>query len=219
MGGIASSKVKSQVTFGSSLGIEQLVGLSAELQKLRHHPPLVKRANGKYEGDILGFVKGLRLSARMIYFLRERLSHTDLEVSWGHILDTNEQSCSPECDVIIHTKGHIRKWNGNGGDQSVMEFKFICASSVRAVVSCKSLLDSIDKEYPAALKAFGVKSVFLFAECCRGSRWANLQNKAKKAGYRCTSCLYFTEEDDSLYRTDQPMYVSFGNSVAKAVTR
>lgn len=219
MGGAATSNLKKQVTFGASLGIEQLVALAAELQKLRHHPPLVKRADGKYEGDILGFVRGLRLSARVIYFLRERLSRTDLEVSWGHLLDTNEQSCSPECDVIIHTKGHVRKWNGNGGDKPVMEFKFVDASSVRAVVSCKSLLSSIDEDYPAALKVFGVKSVFLFAECCRESRWVSLRKKAKKAGYRGASCLYFTEEDESLIKTDEPMYVSFGDSVAKAASR
>lgn len=217
MGGKASSRIRKQVSFGASLGIEQLVGLAAELQKLRHHPPLVKRADGKYEGDILGFVRGLRLSVRVIYFLRERLSHTDLEVSWGHILDTNEQSCSPECDVIIHTKGHIRKWNGNGGDKSVMEFKFIDARTVRAVVSCKSLLNTIDKDYPAALKAFGVKRVFLFAECCRESRWAKLQKTAKAAGYQDTSCLYFTGKDESLIETNEFMYVCFGNSVADAV--
>lgn len=219
MGGIASSRVKSKVSFGASLGIEQLVGLSAELQKLRHHPPLVKRADGKYEGDILGFVRGLRLSVRVIYFLRERLSQTDLEVSWGHILDTNEQSCSPECDVIIHTKGHIRKWNGNGGDKSVMEFKFIEASSVRSVVSCKSLLNTIDKNYPAALQAFGVKNVFLFAECCREARWVNLQKSAKKLGYKDTACLYFTGDDESLIKTNEELYVSFGDSVAKAVKK
>lgn len=219
MAGAAASRRKKPVTFGASLGIEQLVGLAAELQKLRHHPPLVKRADGKYEGDILGFVRGLRLSARVIYFLRERLSRTELEVSWGHILDTNEQSCSPECDVIIHTKGHIRKWNGNGGDKPVMEFKFIDASSVRAVVSCKSLLNSIDQNYPAALKVFGVQSVFLFAECCRESRWVGLHKKARKVGYRGASCLYFTEEDESLIKTDESMYVSFGESVVKAVSK
>jgi len=186
---------------------------------LRHHPPLVKRSDGKYEGDILGFVRGLRLSARVIYFLRERLSCTELEISWGHILDTNEQSCSPECDVIIHTKGHVRKWNGNGADRPVMEFKFIEAASVRAVVSCKSLLGSIDRDYPTALKAFGVESVFLFAECCRESRWARLREKAEKAGYRGVSCLYFTEEDESLIKTDETMYVRFGDSIFKAVSK
>lgn len=94
---------------GANLRIEQLVGLREELQILRHHPPLIKRLDGKYEGDILGFVKGLRLSARVIYFLRERLSSTGLEVSWGHILDQKERSCSPECDVVIHRKGYVRR--------------------------------------------------------------------------------------------------------------
>jgi hypothetical protein len=60
-----AKKIRAKVTFGGSLAVEQLVSLTAELQKLRHHPPLTRRAGGKYEGDILGFVKGLRLSARV----------------------------------------------------------------------------------------------------------------------------------------------------------
>src|SRR5438552_2708552 len=143
MGAPSTKEPASHIKFGAVLAIEQLTGLAAELQKLRYHPPLVRRADGKYEGDILGFVKGLRLSARVIYFLRERLSPTGLEVNWGHLIDANEQSCSPECDVVIHTKGHMRKWNGS--DRPVMDFKFIEATSVRAVVSCKSLLKSIDQ--------------------------------------------------------------------------
>ena len=81
--GAVVKKVQTKVTFGGSLAVEQLVSLTAELQKLRHHPPITRREAGKYEGDILGFVKGLRLSARVIYFLREYLSEMDFEVSWG----------------------------------------------------------------------------------------------------------------------------------------
>src|SRR6266849_10235424 len=154
---------RSRARFGQVLAVEQLTGLTAELQRVRTHPPLVKRSDGKYEGGILAFVKGLRLSARVIYFLRERLSSTDLEVNWGHLVDRNEESCSPECDVIIHEKGHLRKWNG--GEKSVMDFRFVEAGSVRAVVSCKSSLDTIDKAYPKSLRKYGVKTVFLFAEC------------------------------------------------------
>jgi len=214
---VTSSSLQNQVTFGANLAIEQLVGLAAELVNLRGHPPLVRRDDGKYEGDILGFVKGLRLSARVIYFLRERLSRTELEVSWGHMLDSNEQSCSPECDVIIHTKGHLRKWNGSGNDSPVMEFKFIEASSVRAVVSCKSLLTAIDKDYPSDLKAFGVENVFLFAECCREAHLPRLREKAAAAGYRGLWCLYCADEGAPMYTTDESMYVNFGDVISKAV--
>jgi hypothetical protein len=37
-----------------------------------------------------------------------------------------------------------------------MNFKFVRAELVRAVVSCKSQLDSIDSDYPKALKKFGI---------------------------------------------------------------
>src|SRR6266576_7224155 len=101
-----------QQRLGQVLRVEQLTALTVELQKLRSNPPIVKRRAGIREGDILGFVRGLRLSARLIYFLRERLSSTGLEVNWGHLLDQSEESCSPECDVIVHTPGHVREWNG-----------------------------------------------------------------------------------------------------------
>src|SRR4051812_7726536 len=91
-------------------------------------------------------------------------------------------------------QGHVRKWNGSGSEKPVMEFKFIEASCVRSVVSCKSLFTSIDKAYPPALKKFGVENVFLFAECCRESKWPRLRDRAIKAGYRDVSCLYFTEQ-------------------------
>ncbi len=208
-----------KIKFGEMLSIEQLVGLTAELQKVRDHPPLTRRHDGKYEGDILGFVKGLRLSARVIYFLRECLSaEAGLAVSWGHLLNAAEQACSPECDVVIHKQGHIRNWNG--GEKPVMDFKFIHAEGVRAVVSCKSQLDSIDADYPKALKQFGIRKVFLFAECCRHDRLGNLRKAAAKAGYSGLWCLYMIEKGDteeSAFRTDESMYVEFGKAIKKAV--
>jgi hypothetical protein len=203
------------ITFGKSLGIEQLTGLAAELQKVRHHPPLTQRQDGKYEGDILGFVKGLRLSARVIYFLRERLSGTELEVSWGHLLDGNDQSCSPECDVIIHSKGHTREWNGHSSP--IMNFKFIEATRVKAIVSCKSRLNTIDTVYPRDLKRFGVNNIFLFAECCLEGRFKALRKKARQAGYKGLWCLYFTQDEESGFKTDESMYVKFGEAILDKV--
>jgi len=215
MASTKKTKTKSETTFGAVLAIEQLTGLAAELQRIRYHPPLVKRQDGKYEGAILGFVKGLRLSARVIYFLRERLSQTGLQVSWGHLLDSNEQSCSPECDVIIHTAGHVREWNGS--KSPVMEFKFIEATSVRAVVSCKSNLNTIDKAYPKALSKYGVKDVFLFAECCHENRFSRLRETAKQAGYRGLWCLYFTKSGEPSFKTDESIYVEFAKEVLRSV--
>jgi hypothetical protein len=212
-----AKKMQAEVTFGGSLAVEQLVSLTAELQKLRHHPPLTRRESGRYEGDILGFVKGLRLSARVVYFLREYLSVTDLEVSWGHVLNEEEQSCSPECDIIIHSKGHIRNWNG--GSNPIMNFKFVHAEAVRAVVSCKSQLDSIDSKYPKALMKFGIDQVFLFAESCRHDRLIALRAAAKKGGYSGLWCLYTTETgaEDPFIKADEAMYIEFGKAIRKAV--
>lgn len=206
-----------QPAVGANLRIEQLVGLREELQILRHHPPLIKRSDGKYEGDILGFVKGLRLSARVIYFLRERLSSTDLEVSWGHILDQEERSCSPECDVVIHRRGYIRRWNGN--NEPIMEFKFVKARSVRAVVSCKSQLTDIDKDYPRSLKKYGVKKVFLFAECCAESSLQSLKLKAGRAGYKGLWFLYSVVNSTGLIKNDESELINFGDKVFRSVSR
>ena len=181
---------KSPKQFGESLGLEQLNELVTDLQSLRNNPPFVTVKPGKREGDILGFVRGLRLSARLTYFLRERFSHTEYEVNWGHLLDANLASCSPECDVVIHEKGHHRKWNG--GEQPIMDFRFILASRAKVVVSCKSTLSSIDIHYPAALKAFGVKKVFLFAECCEESRLAGLEKSGGLPDMR--GCAAFTSQ-------------------------
>lgn len=214
-----SSRTKSDLRFLNTLSTEQLVGLAAELHNFRSHPPLTRRSDGKYEGDILGFVKGLRLSARVIYFLRERLSQTDLEVSWGHIVDKNEQSCSPECDIIIHQKGHIRKWNGNGGGTPIMEFKFVEAGKVKAVISCKSELTNIDKAYPGSLRKFGVKNVFLFAECCAKRRIAALRRNARKHGYKGVWVLYYLDDNPAYYQVDDGMHQDFGARILRTIVR
>ena len=211
-----SKEQSNQLPVGVSLSIEQLVGLREELQTLRNHPPLTKRSDGKYEGDILGFVRGLRLSARVIYFLRERLSSVDLEVSWGHILDKDKKACSPECDVLIHKKGYIRSWNGSS--KPIMEFKFVEASSVLAVISCKSRLATIDKSYLTSLKRHGVEKVFLFAECCDESQQKSLKQRACKAGYKGLWFLYVVEEALGLVTTDDQELSDFGDEILKSVS-
>jgi hypothetical protein len=203
------------IRFGNSLAIQELREIATELQSLREHPPLVQKEAGRYEGAILAFVRGLRLSARLIYFLRKFLSSSDLKVSWGHLLDETGNGCSRECDVVIHEKGFIQRWNGNA--EPIMDFHFIKAQNVRAVVSCKSKLTSIDSDYPKALRKYGVKNVFLFAESCDEAKYSRFRKLAKSVGYRGVWCLYFTQEHGSKVEMDENMLFAFGEAVRKAV--
>jgi len=201
------SKTKNRANFEYRLATDELWSIATELQSLREHPPLKYKKNGHLEGSILSFVKGLRISARLIYFLRNCLSEEDCEVSWGHILNASGQSCSPECDVIIHKKGHVKRWNGSGNSDCVMDFKFIRAKKVTAVISCKSIVADIDDDYPSQLKSYGVSKVYLFGECCSQSNYSNLRKKAKSAGYVDLFCAYFIDtKNDSPIRDDNHHY-------------
>ena len=209
--GLASSR-KKVPKFGEAIRLEALVALTSELKMLRHYPPVTQRSTGKYEGDILGFVRGLRLSARVLYFLRDHLSGTGLHISWGHLISDNEESCSPECDIIVHKPGIVRRWNGF--ENPVMNFSFINARDARIVISCKSTIASIDKRYPKDLKKHGVDYVFLFAETCKASRFEGLRARAMKAAYAGLWCLYTTSEaDPSFVQTDEPMLIDFGTRI------
>jgi hypothetical protein len=212
-----TSKSPAKQLFGKALSVESLIGLTGELQMLRQYPPVTQKKGGRYEGDILGFVRGLRLSARVLYFLREHLSHTGLEISWGHLLSDSEESCSPECDIIVHEPGHVRRWNGFANP--VMNFAFIRARSAKIVVSCKSRLTSIDNSYPKVLKKFGVDQVFLFAETCRASQLESLRKRAKKAGYAGVWCLYTTAgSGSSQFIFSEPMLIDFADCTVRAAT-
>jgi hypothetical protein len=213
-----NSSRKKAVKFGESIRLEPLIGLTAELKTLRQFPPVTQQSSGRYEGDILGFVRGLRLSARVLYFLRDHLSGTGLQVSWGHLISDSEESCSPECDIIVHQPGIVRRWNGS--DNPVMNFSFINARDARLVVSCKSTLSSIDAQYPKDLKKHGVKSVFLFAETCKASALEGLRKRAVKAGYAGFWCLYTTSEADPFFfKTDEPMLIDFGTRIFELANR
>ena len=81
---------------GSALGdILQLEGferLAGELQPWRKSDDLKIMEQAKGSALVLPFVKGLRLSARLIYILRAHLSRTGLEVDWGHLLNEDKDS-------------------------------------------------------------------------------------------------------------------------------
>lgn len=165
--------------------------LAYELYELRVRIEMATR-------PILGFVRGLYLSARLIYALRDRLSQYSLEVDWGHLLDADKNYISRECDIIIHKAGPTTKWNGK--TNSVMNFKFIRSEDAVAVISCKSLMNSIrsrDILYCSDLKPV-VNNVLLFAECCRPNSVASLKRKARDAGYAGFWHLYSYCKETSL---------------------
>lgn len=193
------------------LATRELSQLANELQNLKDYAPLMSTGGGKYEGHILAFVKGLRISARLIYFLRKCLSTERLQVSWGHIIDVENGACSPECDVIIHSPGHYDKWND--GDRPIMEFLFVEAKHVKSVVSCKSVLASIDVEYPKQLSAIGVNNVILFAECCSRTNYENLKRQAIAAGYSGVWCSYFTTSSGSDVEVDEVHHQEFHTAI------
>jgi hypothetical protein len=160
-----------------------------ELQAWRTSPGLKLLEAAKGSALVLPFVKGLRLSALLIYNLREELSATGLEVDWGHLLDAKDQSCSPECDIIIHRKGHIDQWNGN--KRPVMHFKFVRCDHAVAVISCKSFAKrrDVDAGYVRRLRPY-IKHVFFVAECCAPAQVKSLRTKARDAGYAGFGYLY-----------------------------
>lgn len=198
-------------TFACSLATRELSELASELYTHREHPPLKVRSDGSYEGHILSFVKGLRLSSKVIYFLRKCLSNSDLQVNWGHIINDSGQSCSPECDIVIHKPGHIEEWNG--GKDPVMNFKFIHAQSVVAVVSCKSFVASIESDYPAKLARYGVNKVYLFGEACSQTNYDNLKEKALAAGYSDFWVSYFPIDGAASYSEPEDQYFQFWSTV------
>ena len=146
---------------------------------------------GKNKGLIFPFVRGLRFSALLIYAIRESLSGSDLQVNWGQIVDTNGLACSGECDIIIHKKGHYKKWNGGDGGNHVMDFRFIEKSNAIAVISCKSYLTgaTVEKEYCENMRKY-VKNIWLFAECCGPESVAIIKKNSKKIGYKNFWYLY-----------------------------
>lgn len=139
---------------------------------------------GRNKGLIFPFARGLRFSALLIYSIRESLSGSDLEVNWGQIIDDDGYACSGECDIIIHKKGHYKKWNGSDGGNHIMDFRFIEKQNAIAVISCKSYLttSTIEADYCQEMLKF-VDKVWLFAECCGPESIELIKDASKKVGY------------------------------------
>jgi hypothetical protein len=78
------------------------------------------------------------------------------------------------------------------------------------------MLSSVDARYPKSLRKFGVKRVFLFAECCKDTHFPRLKKAARKAGYAGLCCLYLIKTRKPGFTRDEKMYRSFSNGVVKA---
>jgi len=99
-----------QGAVGTLVHREGFYSLVASLYQWRADPDIKLMTSTKSAGRVLDFVKGLRLSSQVIYLLRDVLSGSGFKVNWGHLIDDQHRSCSPECDAIVH-RGHIRRWN------------------------------------------------------------------------------------------------------------
>lgn len=149
----------------------------------------LRKAKGK-SGQILSFVRGLRLSAQLVYAIRQLVIQHGLTADWGHILDDGGEYVSNECDVIIYKKDHfLHRWNGYDG--SIMDFKFIEKSEALVVVSCKSYIQTgtVDEKYCEAMKPY-IDKIWLFAECCGPKSGEKIRQKALEFGYEYFWYLY-----------------------------
>lgn len=187
--------------------MEPFYSLTNALVQWRLDSRIKQMDSDKDEGSILGFVKGLRLSAQIAYIVRDIVSGHNLEVSWGHLLNDSGESCSPECDVIIHRPGFVHRWNG--GAQPIMDFKFIECSKALAVISCKSKTNSVDKEYCKSFAKYNLENIFLFVECCKSHRVEPLKEQALASGYKGFFYLYTLRSEDFGFDQDPEVYLEF----------
>jgi hypothetical protein len=173
---------------------------------------LVKSRKDLDKDSVLRFVRGLRFSARIIYILRKKMGATNLQVDWGHIWG---KQMSRECDIIIH-RGAFHGWNGDGGINPVMNFKFVESKNVVAVISCKSLIrpGDVDAKFSAETKAYS-KKIFLFAECCALGKFKDVEKKVLKAGYQKFWCLYEWDAKNQLHLPLEPNIDEFSKYVQK----
>jgi hypothetical protein len=202
------NKNQSGIT-GKLLYEEHLMSIIGKMQEWRIDSREAREAKNK----ILDFISGLRFSALLIYTIREILSGTNLEANWGHLLDKDNNFCSPECDIIIHRNGHVARWNGS--EKPIMDFRFIKQQDAVVVVSCKSHIASgdVDKGYCPSMKPF-VSKVWLFAECCGPRSGESIKRKALKSGYDNFWYLYSWSEKTSP-QTNKEGWMNFVEELKK----
>jgi hypothetical protein len=160
-------------------------------------------------GAILPFVRGLRVSAQLVYAIRDFVHGTDLEAHWGHLVGVDGITCSPECDVIIHRPAPKHRWNG--GQEPVMDFWFIESQYAVAAISCKSLVDSIGADvddYCRKVKCY-VDRLGFFAECCPRGTEDGLRQSVRSAGYEMFTYLYSLDEATGYRQPNEPGWDEF----------
>lgn len=194
---------------GELLLRERFEHMAAEFRSWRICDFIRQLEASKGKGRVLPFVRGLRLSAQLIYAIRELLVGSGLTASWGHLLDEEQKFCSPECDVIIHKEaGRLRRWNGN--IEPVMDFRFVLRTEAVVVVSCKSLIRSgdVDGEYAPEVQKY-VDRVWLFGECCGPRSAGSIKEKALSVGYEHFWYLYTwsPKTDEKFNRTGWQNFV------------
>jgi len=200
----------------ATLRLSHLHSLAGELGHWRTSTDVKELAAAKGSAIVLPFVKGLRLSAQLIYLLRKELRGMGLEVDWGHLVDDAGDSCSPECDIIIHRCGSVDEWDGS--EKPVMHFKFVKQSCAQAVVSCKSFADDVDVKYVTKLRSY-VRRVFLLAECCAPQKVASLRKRAREAGYAAFAILYTFNEKTGERIIDEEGWLSFLDTLKAKIKR
>jgi hypothetical protein len=188
------------------LNLGEFHSLKEELSQWRVDPQILEMERERPGGIILGFVRGLRLSARLIYAIRHHLSSSNLEVDWGHLLTANGSSCSPECDIIIHLPGYEHIWNGH--KDPIMDFKFINCEKAVAVISCKSFLRVVDRRYSERMRPY-IGNILLFAECCEPNAVERLKRSAESAGYKGFWYLYACNQNTSECIVDEMQWINF----------
>lgn len=203
--------------YGAPLALGPLCGLSAELVKWRESNEISAIYQAQSRNRIFDFVKGLRFSAQLIYFIRERLPAHQIAVDWGQLVSEDGTSLSPECDIIIHRNGVFKKWNGDRNNP-IMNFAFIKSNSVLAIVSCKSYLRSVGKKHTEYIenirKVAPNKRLWLFAECCAPGRIGKLKADALSAGYNGFWYLYTWDSKRSYSTNDESIWADFIHSLA-----
>jgi hypothetical protein len=179
----------------------------------------VEARKGINKGYIMSFVRGLRLSALIIYQLRTILSDTNLSAYWGQIIDEDGDYLSNECDILISTKDAFeQKWNGDGDGQNIMDFRFIRKEHVKAVISCKSFLtkQKIEKEYCENMLNF-VDKVWLFAECCGPQSIQPIKDSSLTIGYEKFWHLYTWNRLSGETKSDPDIWKDFEKEVRSLV--
>ena len=200
-------------SFSDQLIVEKFSSVVGELSswRLSDYFKLLKLA--KPSGQVLPFGRGLRFSVRLIYLIREFLTH-GLYADWGHLISEDGKLCSRECDIIIHKGDSKGRWNGY--EKPVMDFKFINCESALLVISCKSSINvgKIDKKYCSQISNF-IKRIWLFAECCGPYSIERISNKAKEHGYEKFWHLYIWMKSKDEIVNNTNGWIDFINEIKK----